>query len=399
MTPAPGANQGGSRRRVATMVGAGVLVIALLAVFRPGPPGPPLAGSKGPNGTLALRRFLRARGLRVEDGNDPLAHGQGTFVLFSDFRTPDQDMAILQWLEDGGRLVVADPGSDLAARLRAEPRGSIGGLSDTTALGADCPAGEAVAAGTIEVRSSDAAVAEGGSDVRACFGGARGAFELIRRVGSGTAIVLGGGSPFTNALLDRADNAAFAEQVLGSAQPVVFGPPAVPGLPIAEPGGQRGVWGSLPAAGKAALVAVAIAALFFVLVRGRRLGQPVLEEPLSPIPAGELVHATGRLYRKARARGFAAELLRTNTAGQLARRLGTPVTSSPEQLAAAVAGATGLPVVRLRRALHGPDPVDDDGLIALAGELEEIRSALEPAGPVAPAPAPVGSHMGQTVGR
>jgi hypothetical protein len=201
-------------------------------------------------------------------------------------------------------------------------------------------------------------------------------------------VVLGGFSPFTNALLDHADNAAFAEQVLGASQPVVFGSTVVPGTP-ATVGREKGVWGSLPAAAKATLVAVAIAALFFVLVRGRRLGKPVLEEPLSPIPAGELVKATGKLYRKAGARRFAADLMRTGTATQTARRLGLPASTPPDALAAAVSSASGLPRDRVTRAFEGPGPANEDELLALARELEAVRSSVD---------SPAGAGIGHTEG-
>src|SRR5437773_9485338 len=88
-------------------------VIALVVAFlllRPGGPGPPLARSREPGGTLALRRFLAARDLAVSDAPAP-PPGGGTFVLLADLRTYQQDSAILRWVDGGGRLVLADPQS------------------------------------------------------------------------------------------------------------------------------------------------------------------------------------------------------------------------------------------------------------------------------------------------
>ena len=369
-----------SRGAVTAIIGVVALFVLVLVLVRPGGAGPPVPGSRGPGGTLALRRFLHARGLTIGDAEGPPNGAEGTFVLFADFRTYDQDTAIMRWVEQGGRLVLADPRSDLSARLLVGTRGPIGGIRGTTTLAADCAAPETVAAGAIEVDSSDGGLTTEEPEARPCFGGSGGAFEIVRRLGNGTAVVLGGFSPFTNALLDKADNAAFAERILGASRPVVFGPPRIPGLPFAR-GREKGVWGSLPAAAKAALVAVAIAALFFVLVRGRRLGKPVIEEPLSPIPSGELVRATAKLYRKAGARAFAGDLLRTTAAAQAARRLGLPTTTSPEELLGVLARMTDVPEDDLSRVFAGPGPGDDDQLIALARELEEIRASLEaPAG-------------------
>jgi hypothetical protein len=356
----------------------GLAVLALVGAFlllRPGAPGPPLARSREPGGTLALRRFLAARGLTVSDATAPQAGG-GTFVLLADLRTFEQDSEILRWVDGGGRLVLADPQSELARQLLVDSPGSVGAIRTTTTLIADCAGPEAVAAGSIEVRSSDRGLRSVMANAHQCFGGSVGSFLVSRSVGAGTAVVLGGFSPFTNALLDHAGNASFAEQVLGSSQPVVFGTAVVPGTGTAAES-EKGVWGSLPAGAKAALLAVAIAALFFVLVRGRRLGTPVLEEPISPIPAGELVRATAKLYRKAGARGFAGELLRTGTATQTARRLGIPASTSPEALSSAMADTAGLPAERVQRALEGPPPGTDDQLLALGRELEAIRAAVE----------------------
>ena len=134
-------------------------------VLRPGAPGPPLAGSRGPGGTLALRRFLAARGLTVSDAADP-PPGGGTFVLLADLRTYEQDSAILQWVDQGGRLVLADPLSELAFRLLVGSRGGLAAIRTTTTLGADCAAPEAVAAGAVEVRSSDLGLESIGADAR-----------------------------------------------------------------------------------------------------------------------------------------------------------------------------------------------------------------------------------------
>src|SRR5439155_2843812 len=144
----------GRARGEGRMTGRRILVwvalIGLLAIFlfvlRPGAPGPPLAGSRGPGGTLALRRFLAARGLTVSDAANP-PPGGGTFVLLADLRTYEQDSAILQWVDQGGRLVLADPLSELAFRLLVGSRGGLAAIRTTTTLGADCAAPEAVAAG------------------------------------------------------------------------------------------------------------------------------------------------------------------------------------------------------------------------------------------------------------
>ena len=80
--------------------------------------------------------------------------------------------------------------------------------------------------------------------------------------------------------------------------------------------------------------------------------------------------------------------MRTGTATQTARRLGMPAWTTPGALASAVSSATGLPRERVTRALEGPKPATDDELLALARELEAIRSAVD-----SPAAAGIG-HTG-----
>jgi uncharacterized protein DUF4350 len=372
------------RRRSVIAIVAVVIVSAfvLVGALR----GPRSAGGST-DGTRALRRFLAELGVQATDGHHPPSSG-GTFVLSADFRSASQDSAILDWVREGGRLVVMDPRSGLAGRLGAAPQAAIGGLPESSSIEAGCDAPEVRAAGIIEVASTDVSLAADSAALRSCFQRAGGAFQLAETLGTGTVYVLGGSSPFTDALLDKADNAAYAAQLFATSEPVVFGSATLPGLPTTGGGSQKGVWGSLPDAAKAVLLGLALALVAFALVRARRLGRPVLEDPLAPIPAGELVVATGRLYRRARSLDFAAELLRTATVAQLARRLGLPPGASPEELASAMAATTSVPEEQVRHALAGPVPRSDDDLIALGRELEDIKRAIGSPSPTSGSPPP-----------
>src|SRR5438094_912147 len=110
---------------------------------------------------------------------------------------------------------------------------------------------------------------------------------------------------------------AFGTGVFGAGGPVVFGPPLPPGA-----AGPKGLVGSLPAGARIVLFQIALAAVIFAFVRGRRFGRPTFEEIPSPVPSGELVHAVARLYRSARARAFAGDALRRGTRRRLRSRLG-----------------------------------------------------------------------------
>jgi hypothetical protein len=182
--------------------------------------------------------------------------------------------------------------------------------------------------------------------------------------------VLTGGSSFlSDRSLNRADNAPFAMGVLGPG-PVVIGPPRDPGRAVT-------VWAALPTAAKAVIWELIVAAGVFALARGRRIGWPVAEEPVSPIPSGELVHATARLYRSAKAVAFCGGLLRGWTATRLTKRTGVAPDPDPARVSVAIGRATGIPVDDLEHALAGPDPTNEEQLVALGQELETIATTIE----------------------
>jgi hypothetical protein len=253
----------------------------------------------------------------------------------------------------------------------------IGGVFGTSSLSPGCAAPEAANVATLIVRVSDMGLARTGPRETACFSRSGRAYAVVTREGAGTVVVLGGPSALTNDLLDDGDNASFAAQALSSGGPVVFGP-ALPSQ-AAGAGQPRspGLWSLLPPRAKAAILALAIAALAFALARARRMGRPMLEEPIAPIPASELVRAAGRLYRSARAAGFAGRLLRQGAARRMARRIGVPPGTSPEDLVTHLPLPPGEEGRALREALTGPEPASDDNLIALGREIERLRVRVE----------------------
>jgi hypothetical protein len=190
-------------------------------------------------------------------------------------------------------------------------------------------------------------------------------------------VVLGGSSPLTNALLGRADNAAFAQGVFGAGGPVVFGPPLPPGG-----SSPKGVFGSMPAGARVVLFQIALAAVVFAFVRGRRFGKPTFEKIPSPVPSGELVHAVARLYRSARARAYAGDALRRGTRRRLRSRLGlgpepAATGGADEALSSTVSELTGTRPDDVQRLLQGPGPTTEQELIVLGRELEELRRRVE----------------------
>jgi hypothetical protein len=118
--------------------------------------------------------------------------------------------------------------------------------------------------------------------------------------------------------------------------------------------------------------------------RARRLGRVVTEPLPVTVRAAEAVEGRARLYRRARARGHAADVLREATRARIAGLVGNTAATSASGtaravLVTAVAARTGRPAVQVDELLYGPAPVDDSAMIELARALDaceaEVRRA------------------------
>jgi hypothetical protein len=352
-----------TRRGVAIWVAAvlGVTALVLLA--------PP---AESPEDTLAVRRYLANMGLRVVDAARPPSPG-GTLILLNDLRDAEQAGALLRWAERGGRLVVADPRSVIVTMAGAFVAGPVG-LVGTAELEPGCLAPEVAGVERIVARASDVALRPSNDEFVSCFPAGEAAFLLTRRHGAGRVTLLGGLSLWTNELLTEGDNAVLALQVARPGPDVVFGPP----LPVGAPP-QGSAWSLLPDRARAVVVAAILAAVGFALVRARRLGRPVIEEPVAPIPASELVRATARMHRRARTAAYCGRLLRDAVAGRLSRGLGAA--GRGEDLPGIIAHASRVPEERVEEILRGPDPKSDEELIHLGRELEELTARTRKGAP------------------
>jgi hypothetical protein len=348
-----------TRRRLGVALAVAGLVALVLLTPR----------TEDPDSTLALRRFLENLGLDVSE-REGLPSAGGTLVLIGDLRGPDEAQPILDWARAGGDLVVADPASVIVGMVGASASQTLG-FGGTLELTPSCVAPAVVGVDRIVARATDIVLVAQDPALLSCFPIGDGALVLTRAYGEGRVTLLGGASAFTNALLREADNAVLASGVAGSGPEVVFGPPtsAVPG--------STGIWDALPDAARAAVMAIVAAVVAFALVRARRLGRPLIEEPIAPIPGSELVRAAGRMYRKARAAAYAGTLMRQAAVSRMARRFGA---AGAHDLSGAVARTSGLPRDRIEEILEGREPRDDDELMALGADLERLSAEAEMGG-------------------
>ncbi len=312
---------------------------------------------------LAVQRYLANMGYQVAQG-DELPPTDGTLIRLHSVGDLEQAGTLLSWVEAGGNLVLADPGSPLVAELGASAAAPIGFVG-TAEVAPGCLAPSAAGVRRVAVAAADRVLEANDDAFVACFATGEGAFLLTRRHGDGTVTILGGSSPLSNALLGEADNALLAVQLAGPSRQVVFGGPTSALAPAAG-----GVWDALPQRARAALLGVVAAAVAFALVRARRLGKPVLEEPLAPIPASELIRAAARMYRRARAAAYCGGVLRSAMTQRLTRRMGGEATELPRMLAR----TSGMARERVETILAGPDPRGDEDLIILGRDLEELAT-------------------------
>ncbi|MFG6197273.1 DUF4350 domain-containing protein [Nonomuraea sp. JJY05] len=360
--------------RIIVLLGLLIVVIAVAGVLfgpesRPSraldPDDTTLAGSK------ALAEVLRSRGVTVDrvdsvEAAAAKATGGNRLLLITDMSYFDEyELSRIQ----GDRLIVGNvPGLDaLAPGVRSEP-----GLVRTRSREPECALPAARAAGSVHLGG---AVFNGPSGATGCYPAGDGYTLVSFPNAGGVTTLVGDGAFMTNLRLAEDGNAALALNLIGTGRPVTWlVRPATP-PPIAELPGERGksMYDLMPESIRwtvyMSLIALAVTAFW----RGRRLGPVVTEKLPVVVRAAETVEGRGRLYRARRARRRAAESLREGTIDRLTPRLGLGSGAGPNEVVAALAARTGQDAQQVGAALYGPPPVDDAGLVGLAGYLDFIE--------------------------
>lgn len=351
------------RTRTAAVVVVVVAVIAAAALWIDAR----TTADDGPGGTAALERLLDAVGTERREAGRP---SEGTFVVFTDRRDKEEAEAVLEWVEAGGRLVLADPDSPIADELDVHPQAAFRGVfGGSERIRPDCAVPEVAGVRQVATRSPRLLPDVAERPTVGCFPGSAGTHLRVVPHGDGRVLALADRSPLTNELLDEADNALFALRLLDAdAGPVVFGLPR----PVDAPGSSLPQL--LPAGATTTGLGLVLALLVFVAARGRRLGLSPEETTPSPLPADALVRATAALYRNAGDRAHTTTLLRHGMIRRVRRRLGLPAHAEP---AAVVQQLRAVGMTDAEHLLRGDPPTDDEQLIRLAAEAERGVRELE----------------------
>lgn len=350
----------------------GVLATALLAVAlaagAPPDDGAPLdPRATGPLGAKGLVLTLEELGGSVvitpRVGNE-----FDTALVLRDDLTQAQRDELTGWVEGGGTLLIADPGSSLHP-------GTIVGDTQTIFGDATLPRDEC----TIpplepldRIDPSGGVLYDREDGTQTCFTRGDGAYVIAVPSGAGWIVATGGAGAFVNSRLASEDNAALAANVLvpEAGTRVAVLERAIAGA--AE--GDRSLADLVPDRVRQALVQLLVAFIVFALWRGRRLGRPVAELQPVEIAGSELVVAVGGLMQKAGRPEAAAAQLRNDLRRDLTTRLGLPPTATADVIADVAATRTGVARDRVHGVLTSPPPTSADALIRVARDMEQVRT-------------------------
>jgi hypothetical protein len=343
---------------LALVVIVGGIVVAALSA-QPGRPFDPTSARK--NGSKALAVLLAERGTHVARttklSTATQAAADSTILVASPDSYSSAQLARLG--RAPARLVLAGPSAATLTAVTSKVV-PIGATSGPARPGCDAPG--ARAAGRVELPASRTYRTSVGA---ACFDGA---VVIAPRL-----VVLGSADLLRNDTLADGGVAALDLNAIsdnGSARTVVWLLPSTE----ATGRGAPSVWQLFPAGAHRAFGWLFVVGLLLVLWQGRRLG-PAVTEPLPVVVrAAEVVEGHGRLYRRAGARDRAAAALRGAATTRLGAHAGLN-RASAEQVAPAVAAATGRPTPELMQLLAGPAPADDAALVRLAVALDELEAA------------------------
>lgn len=323
--------------------------------------------STSADGSRALATLLRDRGVRVDllrtsaelrgIGSDatvlvPLADTLSAVQLDA-LRATGADLVLT--LPNDGQLRVLAPGVE-----QGSPR------AGERAWQPDCDLAAVRAAGAVTAGARAYTAAQGIS----CYRDEDGAGLVQVTVDGRTVTVLGGYEALTNGALADEGNAALTMNLLGQHPRLVWFRGIPEGVSVDQ---RRPITALVPEGWLWATGMLVVAALLTIGWRARRLGRVVTEPLPVVVRAAEAVEGRARLYRRARARDHAVEVLREATRARLAGLVGT---STRPALVAAVAARTGRPPVEVDGLLYGPAPMDDSAMIDLARALDACEAEV-----------------------
>ena len=353
---------------LAIVVAVGVAAVSTY-LTSPKPGGTLEADSTSPDGTRALVTLLRNNGVTVIEADTAAAVERdaqpGSLLLVAQtFHLSGDELLNRLANLPGDRLLVnpaAATREELAPGIRRAESTKFGGIAP------DCDLRAATQAGRVQFGVADTYEASGKTPVTRCYDGV-----LAQYTDDGRTVTVVGSAFFmmNEGLLDEG-NAALAMNLAGTHPRLVwYAPQSNEG---ADSGGGATVSDLIPVQVTWVAWQLVLAVLLLALWKGRRVGPLVAERLPVVVRASETVEGRGRLYRSRRARGRAAEALRTSALQRMLPRLALNPATDPNTVASAVAARSGLNPSAVTHTLYGPAPATDADLVNLARELDDME--------------------------
>jgi hypothetical protein len=284
-----------------------------------------------------------------------------TVVLLDPPFVAERDaLALRDFVAAGGRLVAGGADHDwLRSLLARPPAGVAEGVSDPRV------SSRLAHVRRVETAASGAWSSPGSTEMLL---GSPGAVVLAEAsIGRGRALLLADASPLQNRLLDHRDNAQLGLDLAGPrGRPVAF-------LETYHGYGSSSGLRALPVSWKLLLAGLALAALVYMVARGRRLGPPESPERELPPPRREYVDALAATLARTRKRDEAVAGVRVRAREAVLRRAGLPPDADDDALQAA-ARRLGVPDEEVA-ALVGHARTDED-VLAVGRALAHIGHDL-----------------------
>ena len=309
------------RRTVRSLKGpllAGLVVVVIVVAIvlssasgrRDGAPLSP--NSTAPDGARALVELLDRFDVELNVRVGMPAETDGAALLLeSEFDGQSAD-ALLAFARDGNTVVVAAPSSSLVGDF-------VPSLDPPTATPAGrCP--DPIAgveqlfglAGRFGLDDVDAGFVSSCFGIRTADGSSA---AIVRRpIGNGEVVAIAGPEVFTNRYLAEGDNAALATALLAGRGSVSFVTPAPAGA------GDKTLVELVPGWFYRVGLQLLMGFALFVWASAPRLGPPVREPLLWPLPSTALATQIGGLYQRSRQPAVAARWLRRRARRQLTSR-------------------------------------------------------------------------------
>ncbi|GAB3685159.1 DUF4350 domain-containing protein [Angustibacter aerolatus] len=393
---------GASRRRrgwrwpAAAVTAVVLAAVAGLVLLRPTSSGALDPEDATPQGTRALAHVLRDHGVPVQVRRtfadverDLGTDGAATTLVVSrpDLLNPTRGADLAALLRTSGADVVlvspgetllSDLGLPVARRDPVEDRLRDPGCDDPVArrAGRALLGGDAYVTARGSSSGTDTADPTSAATVVGCYadGDDAAPLLLVTSADGRRSTVLGSGDALSNGQLATAGDAALAIGLVATGSRVVWWVPnALDGSTVDQPPTLTQLLPDGVRFGAAQLVVVL---LVVVLWRARRLGRLTTEPLPVVVRAIETTRGRAQLYRRARARGRADQVLRAAAVRRLAVRCGLARAAEPEEVAAVVATRTGRPARDVTNLLVGTDPDDDVALVLLARELDALETEV-----------------------